>query len=141
MRARILVVIFALVGSAVFARIGDTSRVCERRYGSPVRMNETGTLVTYKSGRLSIVIHFSGGVADMVSYHRLPPNADESAVPFAKAEIADLLEANGGGQTWAEAAATPDATVWRTEGGGLRAIFDVATNHLMVFTEAFGASG
>jgi hypothetical protein len=141
MRVRTLVVVFALVGSVAFARIGDSTRACERRYGSPVRASDTGSLVTYRSGRLSIVVHFSGGVADMVSYHKLPSGQGDPAPPFGREEVTELLDQNSGGGSWLDASSTTDATVWRTEDGTLRAVLDLTTNHLMVFTEVFAATG
>jgi hypothetical protein len=137
MRLRVLVILLALVSSIASARVGESGRRCEQRYGAPVRTSDNGSLVTYKSHGLSIVVHFTGGTADMLSFHKLPLGIEEPPPPFTDAEVRKLLEENGGERLWETGAATTSSTAWRTEDGALRAILDVATAHLIIYTATF----
>jgi hypothetical protein len=86
---------------------------------------------------LSIVVHFTGGTADMLSYHKLPLRIEEPPPPFTDAEVRRLLEENGGERVWETGAVTATTAAWRTEDGALRAFLDRATTHLIIYTAPF----
>jgi hypothetical protein len=140
LRGRV-VVVFGLVCALASARVGETRRACDVRYGEPLRVSDSGSLVTYKSRGQSVVIHFAAGVADMVSHTKLPAIAGESPVPFNNAQLEDILKNNGGIRVWVREKERPSGAAWRTEDGVLHAALNRAGTQIMVYTPAFAAAG
>jgi len=136
-RVMILAFLLPLVCPVAQARIGESRRVCDRRYGEPVRVPEGAAMAVYRSRGVSIVVHFDAGLADMLSFHKLPSSDGTPASPFTEREISDLLAANGGERVWVAAAGTPERKEWRTEDGELGALLLRSTGYLVVYTSAF----
>lgn len=145
MRYLVTLAFLLFCAAPAVARIGDNTRACEVRYGKPVRISDEGDLATYKRGRLSVVVHFTGGVADMVSFRKLPragsPETHEPAKPFEAEEVQSLLTDNSGGRAWIEAASGGERTrIWSVEDGALFARWDLATDSLTIYTQAFAGA-
>jgi hypothetical protein len=139
-RYGLLLLSLGLVSSLAFARVGEPRGLCDARYGQPVKVSDDGTLVMYKSNGRSVVVHFLGGCADMVSHSKLPSVAGESPLPFSDAQVVAILKANGGERSWV-AEATETGTAWHTTDGALRAIHFRSLNRVMVYTRALADSG
>ncbi len=143
MRGIFAVLILVIVPVSAFARIGDTMGACEQRYGHPVRVSDTGSLATYRVHRLSVVVHFSGGVADMLSFRRLPvagsPVSHAPAKPFTGDEVEELLASSADGRTWIPESTTESASVWWAEDGSLRARWDRSTHNVTIYTQEFAS--
>jgi hypothetical protein len=141
MRAVWVAALLLLLSETAAARIGETPRVCEQRYGRPVRVSDTGSLVTYRIRRLSVVAHFAGGLADMLSFRKLPaaggPATHVPAKAFTDAEIQELVETSASGGVWILVSATVEATTWRVEDGSLHARWDRRSDSLTVYTQGF----
>lgn len=129
-----------LACSVAWARVGESRARCDARYGAPVRVSDDGSLVTYRYGAQSVAVHFSRGVADMVSHSKLPSVAGESAFPFSDAQIVAILKANGGERSWLPQGSAAGGA-WRTSDGSLYAVYYPSLNRILVYTQAFPQSG
>lgn len=78
------------------ARIGEAPAECTTRYGQPVKVNKEQMTLKFVKDKIQILCHFYEGKCDQIIFAR----EIETAEPFTEAEIAVILEANGGGEKW-----------------------------------------
>jgi hypothetical protein len=88
----------ALLGATAQARIGETEKQVEVRYGKPLESlrKEAVNARRYSFRGFTILVSFEGGVSASEIYQKNPPG------PMTATEIMGLLDANGAGTKWHE---------------------------------------
>jgi hypothetical protein len=86
------VAVLILWAASAFARIGETERQIEARYGKPTQTFRATKAYFYKD--FFIVVAFDNGKSGIEVYQK------RNASPMTAVEIGTLLDTNGGGTKW-----------------------------------------
>lgn len=148
MKTLTLSIISALLCASAFARIGETDKQIEARYGKPTwkeaapfarRRGIPGSTEFYQAAGIKIVVTFIDGISESESYTKVSGEKLESS------EVETILAANAGQKKWLKVEAghpfyttgndrwllgeiSPDATL---------ADFDLLNGHLLICSKKF----
>ena len=87
-----------LLISSAFAIIGETPEQSDVRYGPPIQKGKDSRV--YKKAFFKITEHFSGGLADRMTYKKETPDNKGKLEDISFEEIAILLDNNSNGVEW-----------------------------------------
>ena len=136
MKTKILLFLISIVASPAFARLGDTPQQCQERYGAP---RQTQAPLTYyqKSGFV-IMASFYDGKVDCIGFRKVEENIIKKSIAISDNEIEQLLKVNAGPATWKKRDVISMNREWKTEDGGLSAIYTPIDNWLVICSKGFG---
>jgi hypothetical protein len=100
----LLCLIYVLAGQPVDARLGDTVKQCDERYGNPKVLEAKAPAELkhiYRVGGMTITTEFIDGKVAVIFY------AKKRRTPFAPEEIEAHMAINGGGKQWGKMSNIP----------------------------------
>jgi hypothetical protein len=124
-----------LTASQCFARIGETFRECEKRYGKCQK--RTPEMSIFEKNGISIGIRYYENKADFILYRKSEETAAHVPIPFSDTEIEILLNSNSGEKKWKAGDVTSTARDWVTEDGALLARYTLMDNSLTIITKVY----
>jgi len=128
--------LFALllaISTSAVARIGETPKECEKRYGPRASSSDEGDL--FEKGEFVILITFFEGKADRIAYGKKKDKRGQHG-EFSDNEIEQLLKANSGGREWKKTPTSPRSQ-WLTVDEELIAGYGGPPYSLVIFTKAY----
>jgi len=96
----IILIMFASLCQQVTARIGETPKQCQDRYGKPVKTDKAKEELQYLKDEILITVRFYNGMADYISFETKRKVSPSQLQAFSDIEIQGLLKANGGARSW-----------------------------------------
>jgi hypothetical protein len=126
----------SLIGCAVAqARIGETEKQCEERYGKPNASTDGDKSKSlYKKEDMIVLAHFYEGKCDYIAFFKLD-GATSKIVEMSENEKKLLMRANGGSREW-RTSERATAYQFETGDGELFARYIAGERCLAVFTFA-----
>jgi hypothetical protein len=117
------------------ARIGETVKECEERYGKPVRVLKDRSMIAYVKSPLLPLLHFTDGKCDEISYVKAELDSPDAREELSEDER-DLLQiANGGNRAWRRSQESRDNTICcETTDGEFGSVYVVATRTLIIMS-------
>lgn len=112
------------------ARIGETEKQCDERYGKPASVSEANGLREYEKGGLVFRAHFHEGKCDFISFLKLEASARE----ISENERRLLLTASGGSRKWSLVGFNGRVLFFETSDGELRAEHSMTDPALLILT-------
>jgi hypothetical protein len=123
------------IGCAVTqARIGETDKQCEERYGKPIETEKGQSWQVYQKADLFLLAHFHEGVCDSIMFRKVEATADGTAKELSENERELLLKANGGRNEWKTVERKGVTVILQTDDGRLQAQYDTRAHSLTIFT-------
>lgn len=118
------------------ARIGETEKQCDERYGKPVAIDERKSTRQYFKADLNVITRFRDGKCDLIMFRKLD-DAAQKDVSENEREL--LLTANGAGREWKKSTDSTDREFrFETADSEFGAIYFKVTRILMILNrEAF----
>jgi hypothetical protein len=117
------------------ARIGETEKQCEERYGKPVRVMKDKSSLAYAKAPMLLLLHFTDGRCDEISYVRADESTPEIRTELSETERDFLQRANGGSRKWKKSSASSDTTIcFETSDGELGSLYSIASRTLLITT-------
>ena len=134
---RFLIVGLGFLPALVFARIGETTEECEKRYGKPEHpvfqdpKTPDLSFAIYRKGQLEILIVFLNGKAGSILYSPSNTNTVEALTPES---VEVLLKANIGDVPWSHSQDPTNENVqhFETTNGTFTASYDAGKNTLTI---------
>lgn len=121
-----------ILGCAVgYARIGETEKQCEERYGKPEETDRDGSRKIYRKSDMVVLAHFHEGICDYIMFSKVERDEPKE---LSENERDLLLKANGAGNGWKKVGRSGGTTVFETTGGEFRAQHDLVSQSLTIFT-------
>ena len=131
----IVFLIPVIVCGTASARIGETKKECEKRYGKAVRELSDTAVMFLKNGFYVTVI-FRDGKAGAVKYQRTAAAVVVLGEKLTDDEINTFLEVNASGKKWLDKIrlSEMEMDIWYTEDESLRAVY-MKDHRLVVITK------
>jgi hypothetical protein len=116
------------------ARIGETEKQCEERYGKPGETHQDKSMQLYAKGDLVVLAHFYEGKCDYILYRKAERDQQGKAKELSENERDLLLKANAGSRVWVAAGSKGTAVAFLTEDEEFQAQYDLYGHTLSVST-------
>jgi hypothetical protein len=117
------------------ARIGETEKQCEERYGKRSPVPTDTSLYAYYKPPFILLLHFIEGRCDFISYIKAEENTPEIRGEFSEDERGMLRSANGAGRAWKQSPTSNDQTIrFEATDGQLGSIYATDTRILTIVT-------
>jgi len=131
---------FLLIGSNVFALIGENLEQSKERYGPPIKSD--GEWQTYRKNDLDLQlrIHFDDGLADEIIYKKNKDPKSGLVDNLTFGEMAVFMDNNSNGAKWSGLIDGFDETkipktMWNCKKWGLGSFYDDESKELHVFVQ------
>jgi hypothetical protein len=117
------------------ARIGDTEKQCEERYGKARPFPMEKSLYGYCKSPFLLMLHFSGGRCDHVAYIKADDSTPEIREEISEDEQYTLRKANGGEKAWKKSPTSNDRMIrFETTDGELGSVYVRDARILIIVT-------
>jgi hypothetical protein len=141
MRAPLVVVAVALLGTPAYARVGDTIKQIEARYGKPQHVyfeRRDAQEFGYYFHRFMIVVHFSHGISKWENFTRWP---EAGRLPrFSPESVKEILALTApAGTSWQPIPPTKNGKYWVSSDKKVLAYFASEGNDFLVRDPNFEA--
>lgn len=137
--------LFLLLCSPAFARIGETRAQCEARYGTAVEVLDDGETTVHVRAGFRVRCTYFQGKCEAIHFRKMPATPGQDDLPFPEAEQKALMEANSAGKSWTKKREDAEFRMQMWECDGLQAVHSGTFHFLTVYTNAYavrlGAKG
>jgi hypothetical protein len=130
----LLLLIALMFSASAFARIGETAKQIDKRYGQSLEtIRKNGESRRYSFRGFTVLVSFERGISQCEVYQK----NDNSRMT--EAEIQGLLQANAGSSEWGS---EPEENIgnyiyWSRDRRTRVAIYTLATHYLIITSKAF----
>jgi hypothetical protein len=125
---------FLLGCTATQARVGETEKQCEERYGKPKEMYDGGAVHLFAKAGMLMLVHFHEAKCDYIIYRKAEEDASGESKELSENERELLLKANGGDREWKVIGSDGVTVVSETDSKELHAQYHITRHSLAIHT-------
>ena len=117
------------------ARIGETEKQCEERYGKPIRVSKDKSSFGYAKPPMLLMLHFTDKRCDEISFVKAEEKEPKKRQEISENERDVLQRASGGGRAWRKSAdSSKTAICFETSDEQLVSLYDTETHIFVIAT-------